>query len=126
MRTCQSGTSSVKCSLWCVSGVQPNNHLWLQLLNDDRDRYECKSYNLTSTDNKLTVDASMDARYQIEGDRDKFSVSFEADPRGNFEPNDVLQVTVGGVHVGDIIVMGDGNPPPRQTSRAISTSIQPR
>lgn len=51
------------------------------------DRLECE-------DELLTEDASMDARFESDRGRDKFSASFEAAQDSSFAAGNVLQVTV--------------------------------
>ncbi len=59
------------------------------------DRLECKA-------ESATEDASMDARFESDDGRDKFSASFEAAAGGSFVAGDVLDVFVNMVPVGSI------------------------
>lgn len=59
------------------------------IANAGGDRFECRS-------SAAGEDASMDARFEDDGDRMKFSTSFEAAPDGSFATGDMLGVSVGG------------------------------
>ncbi len=64
------------------------------------DRLECKGESARG-------DSSMDARYEVDEDRAKFSVSFEAAPGGASMAGDVKRVEVGGNLVGYITLAGE-------------------
>jgi len=53
------------------------------------DRYECRGF-------VAGKDANMDARFEVDGDRKKFSVSFEAAPDSGFGVGDTFDVEVRG------------------------------
>jgi len=57
--------------------------------NAGGDRFECRS-------SAPGEDASIDARFEDDSDRMKFSASFEAAPGGSFGTGDMLGVTVDG------------------------------
>ena len=63
--------------------------------NDNRTRMECDG-------NAALEDASLSAKYEQRGNREKFSVELEAQPGGSFSAGDIVQINVDGQTVGTI------------------------
>ena len=63
---------------------------------DNRVRIECEA--------RGAGDISIDARYESRGNREKFSTEFEARPGGLYAAGDVLDVSVDGVKVGQMML----------------------
>lgn len=67
----------------------------------DRTRLRCNAQGVQ--------DISMDAKYEARGNRVKFDASFEAMPGLGFNAGDVLDVTVGGIVVGQMTLASIGD-----------------
>jgi len=63
--------------------------------NDNRVRMECDG-------DSSNEDASISAKYERKGSREKFSVDLEAQPGGSFFAGDIVQINVDGQTVGTI------------------------
>jgi len=70
--------------------------------DDNRTRMECDG-------SASTEDASISAKYEQRGNREKFSVQLEALPGGSFSPGDIVQIKVNGQTVGtaELVDLGD-------------------